>query len=308
MYPVVLAYVLAVPVSFTMIVIMPKFKDIFDQLGAELPPVTQTLIRAFQFFSFPHAVASALAGLILLFFIIRALMNGNFMSRVLITFGFIALGEPLFLAMMPLLLEYNERHGVAEWAPVLSLIFVLLTLALLFIILPKLVGWLEGVVLYFERSLEPLLRHLPFIGEAARTEAESRWLAAFSTQIEAGVTPPEAIEQAGRICGGALAHRSRQAAEIVRQGRDIGQALVECRPLRPQVNHRMALLDGSPDYLAGVRAIAEDASAQAFEVLYRTSRLAEVVGLLLLGVVMFGIVLALYMPLFSIPGIVARVP
>lgn len=46
MYPIVVVFLAACIVSFILIVIVPKFKDIYDQLGAELPLPTQMLVQA----------------------------------------------------------------------------------------------------------------------------------------------------------------------------------------------------------------------------------------------------------------------
>jgi len=46
MYPIVVVFLAGVIVAFILIFIVPKFKDIYDQLGAELPMPTQMLVQA----------------------------------------------------------------------------------------------------------------------------------------------------------------------------------------------------------------------------------------------------------------------
>ena len=48
-YPIVVAVVACVVVSAAIIVVIPKFKDIFESFGTELPPVTQVLLDVSDF-------------------------------------------------------------------------------------------------------------------------------------------------------------------------------------------------------------------------------------------------------------------
>jgi type IV pilus assembly protein PilC len=64
MYPVVVVFLAAGIVSFILIKIVPKFKDIYDQLGAELPMPTQMLVQAGDIIA--HQTHWVIIGLILI--------------------------------------------------------------------------------------------------------------------------------------------------------------------------------------------------------------------------------------------------
>lgn len=315
MYPLVLGYVLMVPVAFCMVVIVPKFKDIFDQLGGSLPDVTLRLIDFFSPTGWMMGLLVCSATALMIFFIVRALMNGNYMSRFLLAFAFAAFGEAAATIVLPLAFwgvervwglpvvinydSYHESMGPVEWLAV-----VLVGLGIALAVLPSLLKQIELTVLHIERTSEPLIRRLPFVGAAAQAQAESRWLGAVHAGLASGVSAGDSLRLAGRICGGGIGRRSQAAAQKADQGLSVGHACLECSVLSSKTNHCLVLLDANPDYLAGLRSVSEDASQQAFEVLYRTGRICEILGVVLLGVVMSFFVFALYMPLFNIPQIV----
>jgi type II secretory pathway component PulF len=308
MYPVILAFALLFPMGFLHTVILPKFKDLFDQLGAELPSLTWALMELSHARS-PLALALLAWLLVIVFWIFRALMNGNFMARYILAFGILSLGfgfaslggASVAVPLVICWLSETSGHGFNDLA--FAVIFTALVL-----LMPYLLSRIEVWILAIERASGRVLPSLPFIGrfvgKAAQTEADSRWLAAVSTALSAGVPAPDALRTAGAIAGRGYRLRSEMAASLVAQGLSIGSACVQARVLEPHLNHRLVLADRSPNYLNALQTIAEDASDNAQEVLYRTGRIADAAGQVMLGVVMAATVLALYLPLFSVPKIV----
>lgn len=73
MYPLVVIVLAACIVAFILVFIVPKFKDIYDQLGAELPGPTQILVDAGNILAYQtHWV---IIGLVLLFFLFKKINN-----------------------------------------------------------------------------------------------------------------------------------------------------------------------------------------------------------------------------------------
>ena len=73
MYPVVVVFLAAGIVAFILIKIVPKFKDIYDQLGAELPMPTQMLVQAGDIIA--HQTHWVVAGIILVVIIYNKINN-----------------------------------------------------------------------------------------------------------------------------------------------------------------------------------------------------------------------------------------
>lgn len=74
MYPIVVVFLAAVIVGFILVFIVPKFKDIYDQLGAELPMPTQMLVEAGNILA--NQTHWVIVGLIILYMIYRKI-NGT---------------------------------------------------------------------------------------------------------------------------------------------------------------------------------------------------------------------------------------
>jgi type II secretory pathway component PulF len=279
-----------------------------QQLGADLPAVTEQLT---EFGRLMYGVPSswivffwlALACALVVFFLTRAMMNGSLIARYLIALGLVSLAADGCLMMIQS--SPDSPGGEMRFVVVglvLTVIAVLLTPGL-----PWVLGWVEQAVLRTERCLAPLLRLLPFVGRAAQAQAEAQWQAALAVALSSGVTAPEALRAAGAVCGGGYRKSSDYAAVLVEKGHSIGEACTRGRVLRAAACANLVLIDHRSDYAAGLKALADDAASQAYETLYRTARLAEIVGTILVAVVLVFWVLGLYLPLFHIPRVVGGI-
>jgi type II secretory pathway component PulF len=279
--------------------IAPKFRDIFNQLGAELPALTSAVIH---FGESSGIWLLALFCIIFLFFLLRALMNGNAASQVAV----VLLGAGLAGTLGAWAMAVASGSSVPqEYAPVLILV-IIAALAVVLVLLPAVLSDIERFVLRVERFAAPLVRLLPFVGAAQRAQAEARWMAALGVGLDAGLPPHEALEGAGTMSGGALGHRTEEAAALACKGLSIGAACERCKVLRPTVNHQLALVDWRGDYRGGLRAIADDTSFRATETMRRSARFADVFMMTAFAILTFFTVMAMYLPLFGIPRIVGR--
>jgi type II secretory pathway component PulF len=308
LYPFWMGGLLLVVATFCMVFIIPKFKDIYDQLGAELPAPTTLLLNYAQFFS--GSVAGLLVNLVwiglLLFFILRGLLNGTRMTKLLVGLAVcLSVAGITAGAGMSLVDAMNSNHNNPDegWY-VMSVIGLVVLLTVL--VVPYILSGIEKFVLRVERNSRPLLRFLPLAGRAVRVEQQARWLGALALGLSSGVTPDRALRSAGRICGGNIERKSFYAAELAAGGYAIGAACVRAGVLDTAANYRLQLLDGRPDYLDGLRSIAEDSSQYAYEWLQRSGRVAEIFMIVALGIVAAFFVIAMYLPLFNIVKIVGH--
>lgn len=330
LYPIWLAGFLMLVASFYLIFILPKFKDIFDQLGAELPSPTA------QMYQVSATLASGvwlLVGILILLpivamFLLRALMNGSNMTKFLLMFATFGLAAtflaPDLQAQRPfgyldlawysvfwfvrlIMAPFGDMHifgrSPGPWELTISLIVAAVVIMLT---MPYLLSWAESLVLWFERRTRPLLKLIPVLRSATRAEEEARWLSGLSLGLSTHVPVPKAVRAAGEICGGSISRRSAKAAELVGAGYTVGQACIKAGVLKRSSNYRMALLDGRPDYLRGLKAIADDAGQAAFEWLNRSGRILEVFMIIGLALVSLFFAVSMYMPLFQIPQVVGH--
>ncbi|MGI8905068.1 MAG: type II secretion system F family protein [Candidatus Sumerlaeaceae bacterium] len=79
MYPVVVVFLAGVIVAFILVFIVPKFKDIYDQLGAELPGPTQLLVEGGNILAHDtHWVILGIIGLVFVFKKVNATKEGRY--------------------------------------------------------------------------------------------------------------------------------------------------------------------------------------------------------------------------------------
>jgi type II secretory pathway component PulF len=292
----------AVPVIiFWRLTIWPKYQELFNQLGVEMPHLTS------GFMGYGGALWELVAALLAfacIFYLVRMLMNGNAGSKDAAMVGLAVAW--MFAAFAAIGLALQALPVGMTYVAVLLVVVFLAGLIAGLAILPSLLGVIETVVLGVERLAAPMLLWLPFVGAAQRAQAEARWMAALGVGLDAGLPAHEALEGAGTMSGGALGNRTTDAAELARKGLSIGAACEKCRVLRPQVNHQLALVDWRGDHRDGLRAIADDTSFRAIETLRRSARFADVFMMTAFAIFTFFVVMAMYLPLFGIPRIVGR--
>jgi len=300
-YPIWLSLLMMTILQFTVIFIVPKFNDIYDQLGAELPGPTQLLIGVggFLFNSAGYILIPAL-GFIFWVLVLRMFMVGNrFLRNLAITLVVVASGWMGFIAVAAI----TERSASVE-STLIIIVVAILAAMLLTSLSVYLLKLLERIIIAIEDWTGGIFGYLPIFGAPRRTEREARWLGAVATGLNSGVLPADAVEAAGNICRGPIKRRSAEAAAQMRQGHLLGDSIVQHGVLRDRYAHRLRLLEGRRDYLQGMADIAEDASRDSYHMLNRASRLAEVGSVVLIGLISAFFAVAMYLPLFNIPQIV----
>lgn len=323
-YPLWLGAFLLTLLAFYLVFIAPKFVDIYAQLGAELPPLTQTMIElsgvaANGLLLIPLAIIIIVSALLLL----RLVMNGSRTAKVMLSVGMftafmIELGpaDYLFRVILSMLWfgqiflrwgTYSRAYETDSFSSSMdgfSLFLISIGLAVLLLIaIPYLLSWLEGMVLYVERRMRSLLRVLPYTRRALKTEADARFLSALNLGLVSGLAAPEAVETAGEVVGGKRRHRARKAAELVAAGHPLGAACVKAGALQRETAYQLALLDGRPNFLERLQALTDHALLQGQQQLTRSAKVGELVSVVLMGLIVGGFVVAMYLPLFNIPRV-----
>jgi len=305
-YPIMMFMFLSLVATFMIWKVLPKFIDIFQQIGAELPPLTLSLAGLSR-----DPLVGILLPLLtaaLFLHIWYGLMNGGMAGRVLaIAIGWLAslgvFGGAALVAGWQVVLWTATSGGATEtWIMALAGLcgFVLSIVAA-----PAFLTSVEHALLSVHRGVRSLLVRVPVLGAGARAERDARWLMTLSLSLDTGRTAPEAIDAAGRVSGGGLAAVSAKASGLVAAGHGIGDACVRLGLPGRRAAAMIAWKDASPDFLPSLREIAADSSARATETLARANQIAEVVAQILIGFVVGVFVLAMYLPLFGIPQIVA---
>ncbi|MBX7247154.1 MAG: type II secretion system F family protein [Candidatus Sumerlaeaceae bacterium] len=306
-YPIQLAIVLSLPIFFVVIAIIPKFADIYNQLGMVLPAWTQGVIESSWIFSRGFIGLLLMSSVLLL--LVRHLMNGHVMARYFIGLGLVGYFAAVFLQMAFLSGsrsyltggDYRDQDARLEVA-----FFFACGIGAFIVVMPWVIGMVERLVLWAERWTRAIILKVGVLASAVRAERESRWLAALAISICGGMKPHEALRMAGMTIGGSCAIRSFKAAILTEKGLPIGQACLKARVLAEETNHRLALIDSRMEHAASLQDVAEDRTLSADHLMTRAGRLGEAAGIVLLGGLVAAFVIGIYMPLFYIPTVVGR--
>ncbi|PKO17538.1 hypothetical protein CVU37_08600 [candidate division BRC1 bacterium HGW-BRC1-1] len=235
MYPLVVMTLALGIVSFILLVIIPKFKDIFDQLGADLPWLTQVLID----------------------------------------------------------LSYLLAHRT---------IWVVLAVVVAWQVLKKVNSAKEGK--YFFDSLK---LKLPVFGDLFRKTAIVRFSSTLATLITSGVPILQALDIVRETSGNEVVTRAMDTVYAsVKDGATIHEPLSKCKVFPPLVVHMVAVGEETGAIDQMLAKVAEAYEREVDDTVNALTSILEPVLIVFLGAIVGVIVVALYLPLFSLPGTLGK--
>ena len=235
MYPLVVMTLAVAIVSFILLVIIPKFKDIFDQLGAELPFLTQLLID----------------------------------------------------------LSYLLANQT---------IWVIIALIVVWQVFKKINSTKEGKY-FFDR----LKLKLPVFGDLFRKTAIVRFASTLSTLITSGVPILQALDIVRETSGNEVVTRAMDTVYAsVKDGETIHEPLSKCKVFPPLVVHMVAVGEETGAIDQMLTKVAEAYEREVDDTVNALTSILEPVLIVFLGAIVGVIVVALYLPLFSIPKVIGK--
>jgi len=150
-------------------------------------------------------------------------------------------------------------------------------------------------------KLDPLKLRLPVFGDLFRKIAISRFTRNFGAMLHAGVPLLQALEIVGETSGSIVIERATKAVqESVRSGQSLAGPLAEHTIFPPMVVQMMAVGEdtGALDTMLGKVADFYDQEVEATT--EQLTSLIEPLMIVVLGSLIGGMIIALYMPIFSI--------
>lgn len=235
MYPLVVSLLAIGIVSFILITIIPKFEDIFRQLGAELPWLTQQLIN---------------------------------MSNILL-------------------------HQT--W-------IVLIAVVVIYIIFKKINDTKEGKFMIDKITLK-----VPVLGMLLRKIAITRFAGTLATLIHSGVPILQALDIVRDTSGNEVVARAMDTVYAsVKDGDTIHEPLAKCPIFPPLVVHMVAVGEETGAIDLMLNKVAEAYEREVDDTVNALTSILEPILIVFLGIIVGTIVVALYLPLFSIPKIVGK--
>lgn len=215
--------------------------------------------------------------------------------------------------VVPQFAEFFDQMGHGAELPLATQILVGISTALvnkLWLIVIISAGLLLGAGAFMrqkgsKRRLDLLILRTPFAGTLARKFATAQVARTVATLLSGGIPLVNAVETAAKAIGNqAVAADLTEVARQVREGIGFGVALAK-RSTFPDVAIEMVEVGESTGALAEMlNSVADFYDEENETTLTRFAGLVEPVLLIVMGAVIAGLVLALYLPLFRLSSLV----
>ena len=152
----------------------------------------------------------------------------------------------------------------------------------------------------FYTAVDGLLLRLPMVGSLLQAALTARWTRTLSTMIQAGVPMVESLDCVGGACGNSVyALRTVKIKENVTSGMNLSEAMAQSLLFSPMVIQMCAVGEesGSLDHM--LSKVADYFEMQVDHRVAGLSSLIEPLVIVVLGVLIGSVVIAMYLPIFS---------
>ncbi len=156
-----------------------------------------------------------------------------------------------------------------------------------------------------QATMDRLLLRMPIFGELIRKATIARWTRTLSTMFAAGVPLVDALDSVGGASGNRVyVDATRQIQQQVTTGTSLTVAMEAAKVFPPMVLQMTAIGEesGSIDHMLG--KAADFYEEEVDEAVKGLSSLLEPIIIVILGTVIGGIVVAMYLPIFKLGQVV----
>ena len=155
-------------------------------------------------------------------------------------------------------------------------------------------------------QIDALTLKLPILGELMRKIAVARFCRTLGTLIQSGVPILEGLEITARTAGNAIVEDAIMATrKSIEEGKTISGPLEETGVFPSMVVQMISVGEQTGALDAMLSKIADFYEDEVDEAVENLMSLLEPVMILFLGVMIGGIVISMYMPMFSLIGKIA---
>jgi len=175
-------------------------------------------------------------------------------------------------------------------------------------------GSLLGIIIFLVRFaktsrgqevLHPLLLKVPIFGDIIRKVAVARFTRTLGTMLSSGVPILDALNICARTAGNKVVERDVQRARVsISEGKSMVEPLSESAVFPPMVVQMIGVGESTGALDAMLQKIAEFYEAEVDNAVTAMKQLIEPIMILVLGAVVGGLVIAMYLPIFKMGSVV----
>ncbi len=150
-----------------------------------------------------------------------------------------------------------------------------------------------------------LMLKLPVFGEVIRKATIARWTRTLATMFTAGVPLVESLDSVGGAAGNAVYHEATQRiSSAVKSGTSLTTAMQQTQVFPSMVTQMVAIGEESGALDDMLRKVAEFYEDEVDAAVASLSSLMEPIIMVILGVLIGGLVIAMYLPIFKLGSVV----
>lgn len=149
--------------------------------------------------------------------------------------------------------------------------------------------------------IDSLLLKVPVIGILLQKVSIARFARTLATLIGSGVPALQALEIVASTAGNARVEKAiREAREDLREGESLAPPLQESGVFPPMVTHMVAVGEATGNLDGMLRKVADFYEADVDHAVANLSSMIEPVLIVFLGVLIGGLVISMYLPIFKL--------
>lgn len=164
-------------------------------------------------------------------------------------------------------------------------------------------SWKRSVKM--QHSIDRFLLRAPVFGEIIRKATIARWTRTLSTMFAAGVPLVEALDSVGGASGNQVyAEATKKIQNQVATGTSLTAAMTEADVFPMMVTQMVAIGEESGALDSMLSKVAEFYEQEVDDAVASLSSLLEPIIIVVLGTIIGGIVIAMYLPIFKLGSVV----
>jgi len=284
-----------------------SFSDSLAKHPIDFPPLMISMIRAGETGGFLEGALDALA----VNFEKDAKLRSTIKSAMTYPVMVLCLSLVAVIVMLTFIVPIFKTmfEGLGSSLPVPTQILVNVSQNM-FWIAPTLIIVIVGSLIWWRRNknteavrrvVDPLKLKAPVFGKLAQKIAVARFTRNFANMIGAGVPILQALSVIGSTSGNyVIEQATKRVAESVRNGQSLSKPLAEEPVFPPMVVQMMAVGEDAGSLEIMLTKIADFYDDEVQAMTEALTSLIEPLLIAFLGVVIGGMVVALYMPIFAI--------
>lgn len=155
-------------------------------------------------------------------------------------------------------------------------------------------------------TIDKLLLELPIFGDLIRKSSVARFTRTLSTLVSSGVPILDSLLITAKTAGNKVVERAVLATRVsISEGNSISDPLTQSKVFPPMVCQMIAVGESTGSLDAMLTKIAEFYEDEVDQIVNNLTTLMEPLVILVLGVIIGGLVISMYLPIFQLGSVIS---